>query len=641
MNEELRRRILYFLERILVRGAHYRLLVVIATIGIVSAVGGLLLVADGQSTEGPAEAMWWAFLRLSDPGYLGDDVGLWRRLVSTVLTVLGYVIFLGAMVAILTQWLNDTLNRLERGTTPIRHSGHVAILGWTNRTRMVCQELVTAEGRLSRWLELRGVRSLRLAILAEELGPEHDLELRAALGNRYRRQNFVLRSGSTLNPRHLERVDLIHAASIVLPGIESTSERAVHHDATVIKTLSAITAEHRASGDLPPCVCEIFDPRRVAMAELAYGGPLEVLASDVIIGRVLSDSLREPGSSSVLDELLTHGTGGTMFLRTWRRAPTSVREIIRGTPGAILLGVAGESSFRLTADGDEPVMTDDALVYVAPSYEATEWREGVTRTRPQPLDAAQLVIDPPSRGGRVLILGWSRRIPDLLAQLDSHLDESWTTDVLSIVPPERREADIREHGVDLQRIELTHRTGDLTIPTHLAAVEPNTYDRVYFVASDWPTTGYASDARTLATYMALRTALAPESPPPILVEVTDDASTDLFDAGHAEVVVSPQILSRLLAQVVLRRRLRLVIDEIFGEGASQLRFVTPRAPDQVRFGALAATLRAQGTIAIGVRRGDLGGELVLAPTDELELDFRRGDAVVVLTRRPAAPSPAS
>ncbi len=493
---------MFLLERLLVRGAHYRLLLVIASIGVVSAVGGLLLLADGSSTEAPVEAMWWAFLRLSDPGYLGDDVGLWRRLLSTVLTVLGYVIFLGAMVAILTQWLNDTLNRLERGTTPIRISGHVAILGWTNRTRMVCQELVTAEDRLSRWLELRGVRSLRLAILAEDIGHERDLELRAALGRRYRRQHIILRSGNTLNPHHLERVDLLHAASIVLPGVESTSERAVHHDATVIKTLGAITAEHRAIDELPPCVCEIFDARRVAMAKLAYGGSLEVLASDVIIGRVLSDSLREPGSSTVLDELLTQGAGGNLFLRTWRRPPTTVSEVIRGVPGAILLGVATPTSFRLTPRGDEPVMTDDAVAYVAHTYADTEWREDASAPVISPLE--ELALELPRRGGRILILGWSRRIPDLLAQLDSHRGESWRIDVLSIVPPQRREEEIRERGVVIEHLEIDHRTGDLTIPAHLAAVAPHTYDRIFFVASDWHHSGYASDARTVATSMALR-----------------------------------------------------------------------------------------------------------------------------------------
>ena len=69
--------------------------------------------------------MWWAFLRLTDPGYLGDDEGLARRTISTVVTVLGYVLFLGLLIAILTQWLNQLIARLESGVTPVALSDHV------------------------------------------------------------------------------------------------------------------------------------------------------------------------------------------------------------------------------------------------------------------------------------------------------------------------------------------------------------------------------------------------------------------------------------------------------------------------------------------------------------------------------------
>ena len=48
-------------------------------------------------------AIWWAFLRLTDPGYLGEDHGVIPRTVSTVLTLAGYVVFLGALVAIMTK----------------------------------------------------------------------------------------------------------------------------------------------------------------------------------------------------------------------------------------------------------------------------------------------------------------------------------------------------------------------------------------------------------------------------------------------------------------------------------------------------------------------------------------------------------
>jgi hypothetical protein len=88
--------------------------------------------------DDPLEAIWWSFLRLSDPGYLGDDEGVSLRIISTIVTVLGYVLFLGSLVAIMTQWLNQTLRRYESGLTPISMSGHVVIIGRTSVAAEVC-----------------------------------------------------------------------------------------------------------------------------------------------------------------------------------------------------------------------------------------------------------------------------------------------------------------------------------------------------------------------------------------------------------------------------------------------------------------------------------------------------------------------
>ena len=69
----------YWLERRFVRGAQYRLLIVAALIGLISIVGGAVVLALGTGHDDLGEAVWWAFLRLSDPGYLGDDVGTVNR----------------------------------------------------------------------------------------------------------------------------------------------------------------------------------------------------------------------------------------------------------------------------------------------------------------------------------------------------------------------------------------------------------------------------------------------------------------------------------------------------------------------------------------------------------------------------------
>ena len=121
-------RLRFFLERLLLGGAHFHLLVIAGLILLVSWSAGFLAFMAAGSFESIFDASWWAFLRLSDPGYLGDDQGALLRILSTVVTVLGYVLFMGALIAIMTQWLNATIRRFENGLTPVSIKGHILIL---------------------------------------------------------------------------------------------------------------------------------------------------------------------------------------------------------------------------------------------------------------------------------------------------------------------------------------------------------------------------------------------------------------------------------------------------------------------------------------------------------------------------------
>ncbi|MDH3548975.1 MAG: hypothetical protein OEQ16_06500 [Gammaproteobacteria bacterium] len=79
----------FTLERLLLRGLHYRLLFAAAIVALVSVSAGLLVVLFDPGFDDTAGAIWWSFLRLSDPGYLGDDEGVVSVTISTVVTVQG------------------------------------------------------------------------------------------------------------------------------------------------------------------------------------------------------------------------------------------------------------------------------------------------------------------------------------------------------------------------------------------------------------------------------------------------------------------------------------------------------------------------------------------------------------------------
>ena len=310
-------RLRYVLERYLVRGAHYQLLAVAALIGVISILGGVLAIWGGGGEGGAWESVWWAFLRLTDPGYLGDDTGLFRRVVSTVLTVLGYVLFMGSLVAILTQWLNSTMRRFESGFTPVAQKNHILILGWTTRAGVVIRDLFLAEGRVRRFLKRRGARSLHIVLLAEEVG--HDLmqEIRSRVGPSWNPRRMILRSGTALRGDHLARVDFLRAAAILLPSGEFSEAGPENADTHTIKTLLSLSRHVlvRDDDELPLTVAEVIDARKEDIARKAYRGPIEVLAGEAIISRLITQSVRHPGISRVYNELLTHAQGNELYVR--------------------------------------------------------------------------------------------------------------------------------------------------------------------------------------------------------------------------------------------------------------------------------------------------------------------------------------
>ena len=159
MLRRLLNRLKFELERFVVRSPLHRLLFIALLIGAVSLGAGLLAHRTGGPFASTGDAVWWAFLRLTDPGYLGDDQGAVLRTISTVVTVVGYVLFLGALIAIMTQWLNATMQQLESGLTPIAANDHVLILGYSSRTAAIVRELLVSEGRVERFLQARGART--------------------------------------------------------------------------------------------------------------------------------------------------------------------------------------------------------------------------------------------------------------------------------------------------------------------------------------------------------------------------------------------------------------------------------------------------------------------------------------------------
>jgi ion channel POLLUX/CASTOR len=596
------------LELLLVRGTGVRLLLIAALIGLVSVVAGIAVQAADHSFDGPLDAIWWAFLRLSDPGYLGDDEGMAKRLVSTLVTVLGYVLFLGALVAILTQWLNETLRNLESGFTPIAVNDHVLVLGMTSRTATILAEMRHANDRVRRFLDRHEARTLRLVLLASEVDPGLRFDLREQLGPLWSDRGIILRSGNPLRMEHLRRVDFLNAAAILIPSDDLSASGALAADTRTIKTLLSMS-KHVAELDrdeMPLVVAEILDLRKVVVALRAYDGPLELVASDHLVGCMLAQAVLFRGVSGLLEELFVYdGGNGLHIIRDDRCTGLRFDELSALFPHGVVLGMVrpeGRSFAPVLAPrGARRVEPGEALVVVARSHEDAlpdDVAPGpvVEQTDPPPLE---------NRRQRILVLGWSSHVPGLITEIAAHPQVKVSLDVMSVISVAERLASLASYGDDLSSITLRHLEGDFTLPRALRSVDPAAYDEVVIIASDWPDREEDRDARSILGFLLLQEILTTAARRPrIVVELGDASNADLFDDPKTEVLVTPVLVGQMLAQVALRPELRAVYEELLGLRGADLASYAPAdfgvEQAEASFRELAEAVARRSSVLVGI-----------------------------------------
>jgi hypothetical protein len=637
----------FALERFVLGGPIHRILVIAVLIGILTVIGGTLVFLFGGEAHrgvGLGDSIWWAFLRLSDPGYLGDDTGTFVRIVSTALTVLGYVVFLGSLVAIMTQFLNASLTRLQSGFTPLALNNHILILGWSSRTVSIVREILLSEGRVRRFLTRSGSGRLRVVILAEEVLPEIVQELRERLGKLWNPKRIILRTGSPLRLEHLRRADFLRAAAIVLPAPDSSLEGVEYPDARTIKTILATGKASSGTGnpDMPLMVAELSDASKLSIATMAYGGPIEAVASDLIIGRLLAQCIRHPGLSHVYADMLRHDAGSEIYLREFpEMSGEQLGRVVVNFPRAIPLGL-----LRARANGCEAILNPvpgtlveegDRLVLLASDYDDAQPRKfaGNGDSGPHAPRAESLQV---VRQRRVLLLGWNHVVPALLRELESYDDESFEVDIVSLVPEMERAAELGRQGVAPLRMKMRLLEGEYTSLADLRALEVASYDNVVVLSSDRLESEGERDARTILGSLVLREVLG-NSPnkPHVLVEVLHEENVPLVADTGDETLLSPAVMSHILTQVALHRDLRVVYDELFGPKGTEI-FFRPAAHygicgRPVKFTEVQSAAAANSEVALGFRTAQNGarrGSVVLNPDRDQMWSLDVDDDVVVL-----------
>ena len=607
----------FYLERQLAKGALHQLIAVWCLVGLLSVSAGVLVAALHGPEEQFAENIWWAFLRLSDPGYLGDDEGIFRRIISTILTVLGYVLFMGTLVAIMTQWLFGKMRTLERGLTPVSLRRHITVLGWTSRTIPILLDVLGRGPLLDPRYGKRG--KTRISVLAEDITEGATAQFYSNRELTAQRKQVILRSGSMLNPEHLHRVAAANARVVVIPSHSNSPESLLTSDAEAIKVLLSLSAQ-RPFDQLPLAIVELQSSEKIPLALHSYGGPLQLVASDVALARAFSQSVVNPGVSDVLDYLLVDPNGCQLYLSTANQMEGKTWAEVSGHyQAAIPCGIVRQYEAKaqpiLVPSADTIIGKNDLLILLANKERDIVFLPA-GETMDEPLPAANWQRGRSAKDERsILVLGWNARVPKFIQQLEGATLGALQLTSISTMPKQERLDQLEQVHEDWELIEA-----DYTRPSILGKQDLSRYDSVIVFATDRLDSGEEADARSIVTNQLLDYLLdEKEQRPQVIVELTDPNNAVYVSASKhklsSEVVQSSAMISHLLAQLAVFPQLRSVYDNLLdpdGVGL-HLRPMPAGWGGRRYFRQLQRAVAAEGAILLGVKQGSKRSQLNLSP----------------------------
>ncbi|MDX3537470.1 NAD-binding lipoprotein [Streptomyces sp. MB09-01] len=572
---------------------------------------------------------------------IGGAVGSPVYVLASVTLALVALLFVSTLVSLITTGINQRIMSLRRGHSTVLEAGHTVVLGWSDQVFPVIGELVAANANQ---------RRSAVAVLAPKDKVEMEDEISAFLtdagtGAVTGTTRIVCRSGRTTDPTVLARVSPQTAkAVLVLPPAGEAG------DAHVVKTLLALDAAVPGSGDAV-VVAAVRDTRNHLTARLAAGPGGHVLCVDDIIARLLVQTARQPGLSLVYQELLdfegdefyTAAPGG-LAGRTFGEAllaftTSSVVGLLRAD-GVVVLnpdpGTAIDAGDRIVviSEDDDTAVPQDAAAWVD--------EDAIVTARPRT-----------PQPERLLLLGWNRRAPLVLDQLDQFVSPGTTLDVVALGGKTTLHATSEIAGAR-SRLEVSFHGGDITDPEVLAKLDVPSYDSVIVIgeaagpwtgAADPNDTGTDTDAgtddRTLVTLLHLRAiGEAAQQELSLTTEMSDDGNRLLAPAREgADFIVSGRLISLLMTQISESRHLADVFEELFRAEGNEL-YLKPvadyvRTGREVPFATLVESARRRGECAVGYRLRAQAGTgpgfgVLLNPDKRQRVRFDEHDWLIVL-----------
>jgi len=622
----------YFFDNTMSRGPvaliAWLFIMSIAMIAVVSAVvfvAGFAPPAEGAAGGGFVQIAWMSLMRTLDPGTMGGDEGSWPFLISMLTVTMGGIFVVSTLIGVLTSGIEQKIDELRKGRSLVVEEDHTVILGWSPQIFTIISELVIANENRK--------HGARIAILAEKDKVEMEDEIRGRLETT-KNTKVVCRTGNPIELSELEIVNPHAARSIIILAPETEDP-----DSHVIKTILAITNNPHRRPEPYHIVAVIQEKRNLEVARMVGKDEVELVLAGDLISRITVQTCRQSGLSVVHTELLDFGGDEIYFKEEPSLTGMSFGESLFQYETSSVIGLRKhDGRILLNPPMDMEVEKGDKVIAVSEDDD-TVILSGIKDYK---VDASAIkeVPKPKPEPEKALILGWNRRAPIIIKELDAYVAPG--SEVVVVADEDSAEAEVAGLAGTLKNQKVSFRRGDTTDRRVLDGLDVGSYDHLIVLSYSERYGPQEADARTLIELLHLRDISDKNDIDlSIVSEMLDIRNRELAEVTRADdFIVSDRLVSLLLSQLSENKELGPLFADVFDPEGSEIylkpveEFVETGKP--INFYTVLDSARRRSEIAIGYRikaeASDASkqyGIRVNPPKSDM-VTFSPGDKIVVV-----------
>lgn len=603
---------------------------VIATVLFVAALAAVIYLTGiapphpDNSPLNPVEVIWISVLQILNANLLTGEFNNTPFLLAVLCATVGGLLIVGSLIGILTNGIQNRLERMRQGRSLVVETGHTVILGWSPNVFPIVAQLVIANAER---------KNQRVVILADE----DKVEMEDKIHDRIPKTGptrIVCRTGNPIDVHDLEIVNPRGARAIII-----LSPDADDPDSNVIKSILALTNHPDRRADRYHIVAEISDPRNMAVARMVGQDEVQLVLAGDLIAHIVVQTLRQTGLSLVYTELLDFEGDDIYFQAEPGLTGKTFGDALFAYNDSALIGMRfKDGHVDLNPPMDTRIEPGDEVIAISRDYDTVK----LSTAKDYGIDSTAIRAGSPtvSPAKRTLILGWNRWGTTIINELDSYIAAG--SEVVVVADTDAAEAEIAGECGQLQHQAVSFQKGDTGDRRTLDDLNIPTFQQI-LVLSYMDTLGpQQADARTLITLLHLRDIGEHAGRPfTIVSEMLDVRNRQLAEVTRADdFIVSNRLVSLMLAQLAENGDLAAVFADLFDPAGAEL-YLKPACDyvetgRAVNFYTVVEAARRRGEVAIGYRVSAQASDpattygVRMNPVKSEAITFADQDRVIVL-----------